>query len=156
MQEPVERPPDFPDMDIPNRVLEAHLRERGLEPRLEEKVVHTGLPGLRLERGETQVLKAEGLPRVYGHVEINAHLQDGDNQENPYVETVNRGFDYMFTGLTSSTIGVQTYGNPDTNLNGIGIGVNSGRPIYEGGMVMDAIASSNNPRGFATTGDDDE
>ncbi|MGA1840943.1 MAG: PKD domain-containing protein [bacterium] len=84
--------------------------------------------------------------------EINGHLQDGDNQENPYVETVNKGFDYMFTGITASGIGAQAHGNPDTNFNGIGIGVNSNRPIYEGGMVMDAIASSNNPRGFATTG----
>ncbi|MEW6221036.1 MAG: PKD domain-containing protein [Thermodesulfobacteriota bacterium] len=84
--------------------------------------------------------------------EINAHLQEGDNQENPYVETVSRGLDYMFLRLASYDIGVQTYGDPDTNGNGIGLGVDSDRPIYEGGMVMDAIASSNNPLAFALTG----
>ncbi|MEW5801302.1 MAG: PKD domain-containing protein [bacterium] len=84
--------------------------------------------------------------------EINGHLQDGDNQENPYVETVNKGFAFMFTRLSSANIGNQTYGNPDTNGNGIGIQVNDGYPIYQGGMVMDAIASSNAPLAFATTG----
>jgi len=77
--------------------------------------------------------------------EINGHLQEGDNCENPYVETVNDGFDYMFTTLRSRNIGHQTHGNPDTNGNGIGIEVNSSFRIYEGGMVMDAIASSNTP-----------
>jgi len=80
--------------------------------------------------------------------EINGHLQNGDHQENPYVETVNKGFAYLFTKIRS-----YTYAGPwDSNGNGIEIGVNSGRPIYEGGMVMDAIASSNTPLAFATTG----
>lgn len=86
--------------------------------------------------------------------EINGHLQDGDNQENPYVESVNSGFDYMFTQLTATGIASQTYGDPDTNGNGLGIEVNGGRPAYEGGMVMDAIASSNMPLAFARTGGD--
>ncbi len=84
--------------------------------------------------------------------EINGHLQDGDNQENPYVETVNRGFEYLFKCLQSYNISAQTYGNPDSNGNGIGIETNGSREIYEGGMVMDAIASSNMPLAFATTG----
>ena len=84
--------------------------------------------------------------------EINGHLQEGDNQEDPYVETVNKGLTYMFNTLYSYGISAQTYGDPDTNGNGIGISVNSNRAIYEGGMVMDAIASSNAPLAFATTG----
>lgn len=84
--------------------------------------------------------------------EINGHLQEGDNQEDPYVETVNKGLGYMFLRLRQRAIGVQTYGDPDTNGNGIGIEVDSDRPIYEGGMVMDAIASSSTPLAFATTG----
>ncbi|MCP3951882.1 MAG: hypothetical protein GY697_06645, partial [Desulfobacterales bacterium] len=87
--------------------------------------------------------------------EINGHLQDGDNQENPYVETVKRGLDYMFTkiySIATSVASYKTHGEPDTNGNGFGISVNSGRPIYEGGMVMDAIASSNSRLAFATTG----
>jgi PKD repeat protein len=84
--------------------------------------------------------------------EINGHLQEGDNQENPYIETVNRGFDYLFTVIQPYTITVQTAGNPDSNGNGIGVESTSGQEIYEGGMIMDALASSNNPLGFATTG----
>ncbi|MBI5657601.1 MAG: PKD domain-containing protein, partial [Geobacter sp.] len=74
--------------------------------------------------------------------EINGHLENGDHQENPYAETVERGLKYLFTTVASSNISSQTYGNPDTNGNGIGVGVSSSRPIYEGGPVMDAIASS--------------
>ena len=87
--------------------------------------------------------------------EINGHLQTGDNQENPYVETVDRGLGSLFTNLYTVAINepsYMTHGNPDTNGNGIALSVNSGRPIYEGGMVMDAIASSGTPLGFAITG----
>jgi len=84
---------------------------------------------------------------------INGHVEDGDNQEDPYVETVNTGFDYLFGTLRQRAIAVTPAGNdPDSNGNGIGIEVNSGRPIYEGGLVMDAIAASNRPLGFARTG----
>ncbi|MBL3619163.1 MAG: PKD domain-containing protein, partial [gamma proteobacterium endosymbiont of Lamellibrachia anaximandri] len=74
--------------------------------------------------------------------EINGHFETGDQSNNPYVETVDRGLKYLFTLLTKYDIAAQTYGEPDTNGNGIGISVNSVRPIYEGGSVMDAIASS--------------
>ena len=84
--------------------------------------------------------------------EINGHLQEGDNQEDPYAETVNRGFEYLFTQVQSQGISVEPAGDPDSNGNGIGIESKSGREIYEGGMIMDAIASSNRPLGFATTG----
>jgi PKD repeat protein len=82
--------------------------------------------------------------------EINGHLQTGDHRENPYAETVNRGFDYLFTKLAQATITSEPAA--DSNGNGIGIQVSSDRPIYEGGMTMDAIASSNTPLGFAVTG----
>ena len=87
--------------------------------------------------------------------EINGHLQNGDHQEDPYVETVDRGFVYLFTTLRSLDIDMETYGDPDTNGNGIGIEVSSNRAIYEGGMVMDAIVSSNSPLAFAVTGGTD-
>ncbi len=83
---------------------------------------------------------------------INSHVQGGDHQEDPYVETVTEGFEDLFTRIRSRSIGIQSAGNPDTNGNGIGIEANSGRPIYEGGPVMDAIASSNTPGAFAYTG----
>ncbi|RLJ18334.1 hypothetical protein DJ031_11785 [bacterium endosymbiont of Escarpia laminata] len=74
--------------------------------------------------------------------EINGHFETGDQSNNPYVETVDRGLKYLFTLLTRYDIAAQTYGEPDTNGNGIGLSANSARPIYEGGSVMDAIASS--------------
>ena len=77
--------------------------------------------------------------------EVNNHLATGDPDEDPYVETVSRGLAYLFTRLRAYSIGSQTYGDPDANGNGIGIGVNSNRPIYESGMVMDAIINSRTP-----------
>ena len=94
--------------------------------------------------------------------EVNGHRQDGDTDEDPYVETVDRGFNYMFTTLYVQSIGVQhtsddpeDYNNngiDDDGGNGLGISVNSNRPIYETGQVMDAIAASGNPLATAKTG----
>jgi hypothetical protein len=78
--------------------------------------------------------------------EVNNHLPSGNPAEDPYVDAVSHGLSYLFANrLSPATIGVQTYGNPDTNGNGIGIQVNSSYPIYEGGMVMDAIINSRTP-----------
>ena len=78
--------------------------------------------------------------------EVNNHLKTGDPDEDPYVETVGKGLEYILTTrLQAYTIAVQTYGNPDTNGNGIGIEVVGSREIYEGGMVMDAIINSRIP-----------
>ena len=78
--------------------------------------------------------------------EVNNHLETGDPNEDPYVETVAKGLEYIFTTrLQANNIGLQTYGNPDTNGNGIGIEVVGSREIYEGGMVMDAIINSRTP-----------
>ena len=77
--------------------------------------------------------------------EVNNHLEAGDPDVDPYVETVEKGLAYVFTTLRAFGIGVQTYGNPDANGNGIGIYVNHNRQIYEGGMIMDAIINSRTP-----------
>ncbi len=88
--------------------------------------------------------------------EINGHLESVDHQVDPYAETVQRGLRQLFRDLGTISIGTQTYGEPDSNGNGIGIqtGVNSsgGQPIYQGGQVMDAIASSGSPLTIAVTG----
>ncbi|MBU2490462.1 MAG: PKD domain-containing protein, partial [Proteobacteria bacterium] len=81
--------------------------------------------------------------------QIHSHLAAGDPSENPYVETVGRGMRYMFSLLKKINIGAQTYGNPDVNGNGYGVEVNPGYPIYEGGMVMMAIAASATPLAWA-------
>lgn len=84
--------------------------------------------------------------------EINGYMQGGDNNESPYVESVYKGFNFLFTKIFSKSISNQMHGNPDSNDNGIGLAVNN-YPIYQGGMIMDAIASSNTPLAFATTGE---
>ncbi|MBN1930699.1 MAG: hypothetical protein JW786_03725 [Desulfobacterales bacterium] len=84
--------------------------------------------------------------------EVNNHLEIGNPNEDPYVETVSKGLAYIFTRLGAATIGAQTYGDPDTNGNMLGIQVTGSRPIYEGGMVMDAIINSRTPGAIAATG----
>jgi len=82
----------------------------------------------------------------------NGHRPDGDPAEDPYVETVNRGFDYLFSTLQIRTLSVQPAGNPDTNGNGIGLEVNTTHRGYQQGMVIDAVSSTQDMLGMARTG----
>lgn len=67
-------PPDsMPDFSVMDQILEQRLRDKGLQPRREERAVETGIEGLRLERGETEGATAEGMP-FYVDSEINAVL----------------------------------------------------------------------------------
>ena len=77
--------------------------------------------------------------------QTNGHGLLGDVSANPYVCDVRMGFENMLSRLNTVTMTVQTYGNPDTNGNTVGIQVNSNRSIYEGGQVMDAICASQMP-----------
>lgn len=85
-------------------------------------------------------------------MEINGHLEVGDFSNDPYVEDVWRGMQYVMTTLNTLAIGDQAYGDPDINGNGYGIQVNSGSPIYEGGQVMMALVASGTPNLIASTG----
>jgi len=97
---------------------------------------------------------------------INGHTQDGDNTDNPYIETVYNGLNFVFTTLKSEHTSIQHTDykeneydskihdcDPDSNHNTIGITVNESNPIYQGGMVMDLIASTNTPLCVAMTGE---
>jgi hypothetical protein len=88
--------------------------------------------------------------------QINGHKETGDPDEDPYAEYVERGLNWLFNGyyysssypmLRALTISTQPGGNPDTNSNGIGIEVRDYgyRPVYEGGMIMDAIIAAGTP-----------
>ncbi len=85
-------------------------------------------------------------------MEINGHLEVGDFSNDPYVEDVWRGMQYVLTTLNTAAIGDQAYGDPDANGNGYGIQVNSGSPIYEGGQVMMALVASGTPTLKASAG----
>ena len=67
--EPIEPPPDAPDLNVPDQKLLECLRERGLKPVPDGKDAwQTGLPGLRLERREVMVVRMGG--QFLGHVEF--------------------------------------------------------------------------------------
>lgn len=96
--------------------------------------------------------------------EVNGHLETG-NQNNPYVETVQRAMRNIFPMLAAGPMTAWT-GNPfefnaytgmydkthDGNSNGQQVWVNQGVPWYQGGMFMDAIVASGTPDAIATTG----
>ncbi len=88
--------------------------------------------------------------------EINGSKESGDFDQDPYSEYVAKGLKFLIMGYVNNTstpnlrsvsIGVQHGDNPDANSNGIGIEVygGQGRPIYEGGQIMDAIIASGTP-----------
>jgi hypothetical protein len=57
--------------------------------------------------------------------ELQGHLPEGDYDVNPYVETVQRGLNYLLGHTYVVSISPQTAGNPDTNGNGIGLACDS-------------------------------
>ena len=84
--------------------------------------------------------------------EINGHQETGNPDEDPYVKVVRGGLDYLLTTLTYYTMSLQGGQDPDSNHNGIGLSVNSDRPIYETGAVMDAFVASGTPDAIARAG----
>ncbi len=80
--------------------------------------------------------------------QVNGHRLNGNAMEDPYVDTVTRGYGYLFTRLRGEAISNQTHGNPDSNGNGIGVDVDTNDEPYLLGQVIDALVSSQDP--FAT------
>jgi len=89
--------------------------------------------------------------------QINGHKETGNFDEDPYAEYVEAGLNWLFNGYYYSTsylmlrpynIGV-VHGSddPDSRPNGIGIEVRDYgyRPVYESGIVADAIIASGTP-----------
>lgn len=83
---------------------------------------------------------------------INGHTVTDDASQDPYVDTVQRGVNYLLTTLTTQGIGPQAYGDPDGNHNGIALFGNSGQPIYETGPLMDALVAATRPELVARVG----
>ncbi|MDI6791361.1 MAG: hypothetical protein QME81_00615 [bacterium] len=71
---------------------------------------------------------------------------------NPYAENIQDGLDYIFTRAYTRSISQQTYGNPDTDGDGIGVYFSMTSHMYETGIVMTAIVGSNTPDSVVTTG----
>ncbi len=68
--------------------------------------------------------------------ELHGHLPGGDADVDPYVETVERGLNYVLTRLSAITISAQPAGDPDSNGNGIGL-LNDG---YLGSIQMNSVS----------------
>lgn len=83
---------------------------------------------------------------------INGHLLTDDPARDPYVDTVQRGMNYLLSRLTTVGISAQTYGDPDGNHNGIGLTSPDDRPPYEVGPIMDAMVAAGRPELVAGVG----
>ena len=89
--------------------------------------------------------------------EINGHKETGDPNEDPYVEAVDWGLNWLFNGwyystsypMLQTTNVTRVYESipADTNGNGKGIQCRDYgyQPGYQGGMVIDAIVASGTP-----------
>jgi hypothetical protein len=86
--------------------------------------------------------------------EIQGHLPEGNYDTNPYVETVQRGLNYLLSQTYVYDIFPQTAGDPDTNGNGLGLACSSNiwDFMYENGTSLMAFASSKAPNRIAQTG----
>ncbi len=83
---------------------------------------------------------------------INGHLMTDDPTHDPYVDTVQRGVNYLLNNLSTIQLTPVAYGDPDAEGNGFGLQANSGQPIYEGGPVIDCFVATARPELVATTG----
>lgn len=79
--------------------------------------------------------------------EVQGHQADGDPGTDPYVETVQRGLNYLLDQMQSQPIGTQPAGDSDTDGNGPGLfaASNAGTVMYEVGIVAMALAGSGTP-----------
>ncbi len=80
--------------------------------------------------------------------ENNGHLPGGDETEDPYVETVRRGLNYLLAHAHTYHISASGQrGDPDSNHNGIGLVLftDADEALYEAGITLMAVASSGDP-----------
>ena len=87
--------------------------------------------------------------------EIQGHLASGNPTKDPYVNTVQRGLNYLLTTLRKQDIDPQPAGDPDTNANGYGLYAavdDSELVIYTTGIVLMTLAVSGTPKEMAAVG----
>lgn len=80
--------------------------------------------------------------------EVHGSLPLGDSSQDPYVDTVQRGLNYMLSELYSFTVA----GDPDANGNGIALR-SYGHETYSSGISLMAISSSRCPGCIAAAGE---
>ncbi|HUU84857.1 MAG TPA: hypothetical protein VM243_15255, partial [Phycisphaerae bacterium] len=81
---------------------------------------------------------------------------EGDLDNDPYVETMQRALNYLLCNTTAYAISVQSAGNPDVNGNGIGLVTNqpgaTSHETYIGSMCLAGLASCGTPGRIAAVG----
>jgi len=89
--------------------------------------------------------------------EIHGSLPTGDPDQDPYVETVQRGLNYLLGQMVVLPVALDPIycpqGSPDMNGNGIGLYCSaSWHHMYESGIALMALASTGCPGCVAATG----
>ncbi|MGE0392601.1 MAG: Ig-like domain-containing protein [Vicinamibacterales bacterium] len=84
--------------------------------------------------------------------EINGHRENGNVLEDPYVDNAGRGLRFLQQAVSSFAIAAQTYGNPDSNGNGLALRTVYGHEVYVGGQIVDAFVASATPNKIAVVG----
>src|SRR5207244_2737582 len=88
---------------------------------------------------------------VHGHCtaldsfQLHGSKVNKDFTTDPYVETVQRGLNYLLEQYTTNYLTQQPAGNPDANHNGLGLTISSQNSTYVEGICGTAIASSGAP-----------
>lgn len=104
-----------------------------------------------------------GIAGALNAFEVNGHLPDPDPANtNPYTETTMRGLNWLLNNLAVTNIPntvTHTYANSssvaadvDQNNNGVALYTPSTDPLYQMGMIMDAIVATGQPARVATVG----
>ncbi len=102
-------------------------------------------------RGYGYFLENVTASAVQGYA-INGHQEGGDAARDPYVNTVRRAVTFLLNRLRSVSIATQTYGDPDSNRNGIGLVASDDRGPYNVGPIIDALVANGDPERIAQTG----
>lgn len=84
--------------------------------------------------------------------ELNNSLPNGNYGTDPYVEDVQRGLNYALYKTSTYPLAVQPAGDPDSNGNGIGLISYDVSRMYETGIVLMALGTSNAPNYIAPAG----
>ncbi len=99
-------------------------------------------PGVRAGHWDESGYTTSATASAVHAFEVNFHRPTGNALEDPYVETVNRGLNYLLNQFRRFWVGDHPYGNPDTNQNALALDVPGNRRIYELGQAMDALISA--------------
>ncbi|MFC1592280.1 hypothetical protein ACFL43_07120, partial [Thermodesulfobacteriota bacterium] len=130
------------------------LPARGATNEAINTAIHSGLAYIASQQLTNGAFGSQyPLASTAGAVQTFAEAGHFPDAGNTYSAAVEDGLDYIFTLARTTAISVQQFGDPDTNGNGQGVYFQQqSSPMYETGMVLQAIVASNTPSRVVTTG----